>query len=48
MKGLSISPLMLRSWLRMLYSKNTGHYMLEVTSMHSKKVGRKGMRTESL
>ena len=48
MRGPSISRLMLRSWLRMLYSKTNGRHLSEVSSMHSKKAGRRGLHTKSL
>ncbi len=48
MRGLNIYRLMLRSWLWTLYSRITGCYLSKVSSMHSKKVGRRGLRTKSL
>ena len=35
MRGLSISRLMLKSWLRMLYRENIGFHQLEVSSIRS-------------
>ena len=45
MRGLSISHLMLKSWLRMLYRENIGFHLLEVSSKRSKEARSIGMCT---